>query len=191
MLGAVTNKFWTKKKQTNTKQNKHTQGGQILNKITKLICVGIVIKLNGFLLGCKGPEFVEDEDGNLLGIRLHLPQELIADCEHKRWQFINFEKKFVLEEKLSTEEKFHEWCLSQEYFKNFDLIIGRTYALMFKIANEKNYLIPGSFCKQVNLGNILIYIHRRGAIDWNYSTSNNPIEIYLDKLKGTIESYSK
>ena len=62
---------------------------------------------------------------------------------------------------------------------------------MFKIANEKNYLIPGSFCKQVNLGNILIYIHRRGAIDWNYSTSNNPIEIYLDKLKGTIESYSK
>ena len=161
----------------------------MLNKIVKLIGLGVIIGLNGFMLADEWPEFVEDENGNLLGIRLHLPQELISDCEYKRWQFTNLEKKLILEEQFSTEEKFYEWCIHQECFKNCDIFIGRMYALMFKIANEKNYLIPGDFCKRVNLGSILIYIHRRGAIDWNHAMDNNSTEIYLDTLKSVIESY--
>lgn len=160
----------------------------MLSKITKLICAGVIIKLNGFLLGCKGPEFVEDEDGNLLGIKLHLPQELIADCEYKRWQFINLEKKSVLEERFSTEEKFHEWCEEQKCFYNNNLNSYRSYALMFKIVSEKNYLIPGDFCERIELGKILTHIHRKGAIDWNCNSINNPIELYLTSLDDIMDN---
>ena len=146
---------------TANKTRKHTQGGQMLSKITKLICAGVIIKLNGFLLGCKGPEFVEDEDGNLLGIKLHLPQELIADCEYKRWQFINLEKKSVLEERFSTEENFHAWCDKQE--TKYPYGIHCTYAYILKKANEKNYLISWDFCSKMDIGAIIITIYYKGA----------------------------
>lgn len=162
----------------------------MLNKLVKIIEVGIIVGLHSISLANKEPEFVEDEGGNLIGIKLHLPEEIIRDCEDKHWQFTNLQKKSVLEKNFSTEEKFHKWCSEQEYLKNHDCISCRIYALMFKIVNKENYLIPGDFCKRVKLGNILIYIHRRGAIDWNCIDNNNPAEIYLDTLDTVIESYS-
>ena len=130
---------------TANKTRKHTQGGQMLSKITKLIGFGVIIGVNGLCVwgnridvfyeggptlvaegidGVELPQELSDPNHELwdeydpyvkfVGIRLNLPQELIADCECDYWKIHDEALIQELEEVVSTEENFHAWCDKQE-----------------------------------------------------------------------------
>ena len=194
----------------------------MLNKITKLICTGVIVGLNGLCaLGNRidvfhegGPTLVaEGIDGvelptelsdpnhdlwdkydpyvKFVGIRLNLPQELIADCEDKYWKIHDDALIQELEEIVSTEENFHNWCDKQENFdeKNSREIqyLLHLYAYTLKKANEKHYLITKDFCKQVDLEEIVYGIHLKGATLCLYGLApKTPAGYYIRDLKWII-----
>ena len=123
-----------------------------------------------------------------VGIRLNLPQELIADCEDKYWKIHDDALIQELEEIVSTEENFHAWCDKQ---KNVDCL-GRhlcsEYAYIFKTANEKNYFISGDFCLRTKLNYLLKSIFIRNWICLILEP-DNPIEKYLQDLGCTMQVY--
>ena len=176
-----------------TKENtKHTQGGNRLNTITKLIGVGVIIGLNGLnalgnrinifyeggptlvaegIDGVELPQELSDPSHDLwdeydpyvkfVGIKLNLPEELIADCEDNYWRDYNKDLFQKLKEILTTEDKFHAWCDKQE--KKYSYGMHHIYAYILKKVNEKNYLISLDFCEQVALGGIIECIYYKGA----------------------------
>ena len=109
------------------------------------------------------PEFIEDENG----IKLNLPEELINDCKDDFWTLKNDTTKAELDNILSSQESFNEWCEAQSPIDNKNPVIVRNalckYAYFLLYANRENYTLDGSFCKRVNLGNILGSIHLKGA----------------------------
>ena len=162
----------------------------MLNKIVKLIGIGVIIGLNGFMLADEEPEFVEDEDGNLLGIRLHLPQELIQDCEDKYWEIHDKALRQKLEDIVLTEKNFHIWCNQQEIFNDCNPIKFRDsikkFAYIIKRANQKGYYVPGNFCRQIKLKKIFVAISMKNLL-CRFPDPNNPTEQYLRKLECLIE----
>lgn len=142
------------------------------------------------------PELVYEEDetkenyGETIGLRLNFPEELIQDCEYKRWKIRDEILLQELDEIVATEENFHNWCNEQEQKKSsysgFDLRCQ--YAYILKKVNEKNYLVPGDFCKQVNLGSKLRSIHEKGVTYCMSGLYNDtPVGRYIGSLESIIE----
>ena len=203
---------------TANKTRKHIQGCNMLNKITKLVCAGVIIGLSGLCaLGNRidvfyegGPTLVaEGIDGvelpaelsdpshdlwdeydpyvKFVGIRLNLPQELIADCEDNCWQAYNKDLFQKLEEMLTSEDKFHDWCNQQKAPKdNQKRRLCHIYAYVLKVTNQKNYFISGDFCKKITLNDVLYNIRKKNIICCSFLDPNGPREIYLDYLDWAI-----
>ena len=64
------------------------------------------------------PEIIEDEDGEPIGIKLNLPQELIKDCEDKFWILRDVTTKTELDNILRSQESFAEWSKAQTKIDN-------------------------------------------------------------------------
>ncbi|MFQ6723442.1 MAG: hypothetical protein ACLRFH_03505 [Opitutales bacterium] len=125
-----------------------------------------------------------------VGIRLNLPQELIADCEYKRWAIHDKNRIYELEKVILTEENFHTWCNNQKNFNNIGYFFYKSmssYAYILKIANEKNYLIPWDFCRKIRLGSILKSIQMKDSIDQNYAPlPKNSTAKYLEIFNSVL-----
>lgn len=142
------------------------------------------------------PELAREEDQTKpsygrIGLRLNFPEELIQDCEDKHWKIYDENLKQKLEAIVASEKSFHAWCDEQENTE-YNMLktrnLCRICAYTLKIANEKNYLIPGDFCKRVELNLILRTIHEKGAIYCMSGLYNNtPVGKYLKNLESLIE----
>ncbi len=113
------------------------------------------------------PEVVENEEGEPIGIKLHLPEELIKDCQNSFWSLNDVSIKDDLDDILRSPESFDEWCQKQTEIDNSNPVklraLLRKYAYLLLGANEKNYKVDGGFCKKVKLDRILGSIHLKGA----------------------------
>ena len=189
----------------------------MLSKITKLVCAGAIIGVNGLCAwgnridvfyeggptlvaegidGVELPTELSDPSHDLwdeydpyvkfVGIRLNLPQELIADCEDKYWKIHDDALIQELEEIVSTEEKFHDWCDKQERITYTDCFLCKLYSFILPTINKKNYFISSDFCKRVKLNGILTGIRRKNIICCSFLDHNGPKEIYLTYLKWEI-----
>ena len=192
----------------------------MLSKITKLVCAGVIIWLNGLCVwgnridvfyeggptlvaegidGVELPTELSDPSHDLwdeydpyvkfVGIRLNLPQELIADCEDKYWKIHDDALIQELEEIVSTEENFHNWCNKQKIIYHSDYFLRRKYAYILKKVNANNYFISSDFCKQIELDRTLYSICRKNYICFHFLYHNSPQEQYLSYLKWEIKDY--
>ena len=131
-----------------------------------------------------------DEYGSKLefvGLRLNFPQELIDDCESEYWKIYDDSLIQELEEIVSTEENFHNWCNQQEKIRYPNHNMRCINAYILKKASEKNYLIMKDFCKRINLESRMIRIHLKGATLCLYGLpAKTPAEYYLGNLEGLI-----
>ena len=113
------------------------------------------------------PEIIEDKDGEPIGIKLNLPQELIKDCEDKFWKLRDETTKTELDNILRSQESFDEWSKAQTKIDNRNPVKLRNflckYAYILRVANKKAYTLEGIFCKRIKLGNVLGSIHLKGA----------------------------
>lgn len=96
---------------------------------------------------------------------------------------------------ISTETKFHAWCDEQEDTE-YDIQKTRNLcfscAYMLKIANEKNYLIPGNFCKRIELDYILRSIHLKGSLCCRKGfPAVTPAEKYIENLHWDILNFEE
>ena len=174
-------------------KTKHTQGGNMLNKIVKLIGSIVIVALGGsnalgntrgnrievtyYEIGPKLvaeglgyahlPEELKDPNHELwhwtkygcryeyIGLKLNFPEELIQACESICWKIHDEKLIQELEEAMSTEGKFYNWCMEQRDFDQktpeevqYKLSI---YAYILKRINEKNFLLSKEFCRRVNI----------------------------------------
>ena len=126
-----------------------------------------------------------------IGLRLNLPEELVQKCGDNYWKIYDEQVKQSLEKASATEESFHAWCDQQKEIDNENHIALRNFyricAYMLKIANEKNYLVPGDFCKRIEIHNVLDSIYLKGAVRCmpDYTT---PLGKYIKRLGGNIRS---
>lgn len=113
------------------------------------------------------PEVVENEEGEPIGIRLHLPEELIKDCQNSFWSLNDVSIKDNLDTILDSQDSFEVWCQQQTEIDNSNPVklraLLREYAYLLLRANQKNYKFDGSFCKKVELDRILRSINLKGA----------------------------
>ena len=142
------------------------------------------------------PELAYEEDETKpsygrIGLKLNLPEELIKDCKHKYVQLNDETLKQELDIVVSSEESFHAWCDQQKSIKS-DFYQERHFyricAYILPTVSKKNYLIPGDFCKRVDLGTKVRGIHEKGV---TYCMSglydHTPVGEYLDILEDVIE----
>ncbi len=154
----------------------------------KLLSIVIGLNLSFNALAGNEPEIIEDENGDPIGIKLNLPEELIKDCENKFWTLKDETTKTELDNILSSQENFDEWCQKQTEIDNRNPVKLRNllckYAYILRGANEKSYTLEGVFCKRVELGKILGGIHLKGATPCCcYYTE---AELYVKELKLTL-----
>ena len=108
-----------------------------------------------------GMDLIYEEGSNRvrLGLRLNLCKQLIEDCEDSYWAIHDEAIIQELNEIVSTEKNFHNWCDQQDDWFNYQdyhmfyscFLEACKYIYILKKVNEKNYLIPIDFCKRVNI----------------------------------------
>ncbi len=119
-----------------------------------------------------------------IGIRLNFPEELIQDCEDKYWKIHDDALIQELEEIVSTEENFHNWCNKQEKIDYPDHNTRCIHAYILKKANEKNYLLSKDFCNRINLEPRISRIHLKGATLCLYGLApKTPAGYYIRDLE--------
>ena len=139
------------------------------------------------------PELAYEEDESKpsygrIGLKLNLPEELIRDCEDAKWKINDEALKQELETVVATEQSFLAWCDEQEKVDYPSYCLRRKYACIIKKANEKDYLVPGDFCKRVDLGLTLRDIHEKGVTYcMNGLYDHTPVGKYLKTLETVIE----
>lgn len=113
------------------------------------------------------PEIIEDENGEPISIKLNLPQELINICKNEYWALNDDVTKGKVENILTSQENFDEWCAKQEKIDNKNPVklrnVLRQYAYILLLANDNQYNLNGDFCKKVELDRILGSIYLKGA----------------------------
>lgn len=161
---------------------KRRKGISMIINFKKLLSITTGCFLALSIFADSEPKIIEDADGNLVGIELNLPRELIDDCEDKFWTLFDDTTKTELDYILGSQESFDEWCKRQKAkdetmsVKTWDVL--RKYAYILAQANKKMYIINGEFCKAVELGRVLGSIHLKGA-----KTSCTEAENYIEALK--------
>ena len=203
---------------TANKTRKHTQGGQMLSKITKLIGFGVIIGVNGLcvwgnridvirenlctiiieginlpseLRNAKHPLWNEYSDKiDYVGLKLELPEELIKACKDKHWIIYDKDEQKKLKEIISTEENFHIWCDAQKNQYNLRNLY-QTYAYILRKASKKHYFIPSNFCKRADLYNTLVKIYYKDATLCMFILPETPMGAYLGDLKIQIDWFKK
>ena len=95
------------------------------------------------------PEVIEDENGDPIGIKLNLPEELINDCKDDFWTLKDEETKTELDKFLSSQESFDEWCEAQSPIDNKNPVIVRNalrkyayFLLDFMQKSDKKFEVP-------------------------------------------------
>ena len=113
------------------------------------------------------PEIIEDENGDLIGIKLNLPEELIEDCESDYWALKDDKTKTKMDKFLNSQESFEVWCEERKEIDKTKSVMSwdllRQYAYVLAEANKKMYIISGEFCKAVKLDRVLGSIYLKGA----------------------------
>ena len=110
------------------------------------------------------PEVFYDEDENPIGLKLHLPKELIEDCSANFWKLRDEEVKKELDAVLCDQNLFDEWCRNQKTLNDPRKLhdFHCMYAYMLKNASERNLYLSGEFCKRQELDRVLGSINLRG-----------------------------
>ena len=147
------------------------------------IVMGCFFALN--VLGTNKPEVIEDENGELTGIKLHLPEGLIADCEDKYWT-LKEEEKAELDACLPSEIVFQNWCDGQKKPDNTNPVKLRKilgmYAYILSHVSKSNWTLQKKFCKDVGLIDILGSIHLKGAKRCSHHNFTDVIDEYLTNM---------
>ena len=165
----------------------------MLNKITKLICTGVIVGLNGFCVWGNRIDVIR-EDYPIYVVEgkngIELPEALSDPNNSELWyeydplvEFVGIRLNFPEEIiqrcedecwKIRDENKIRELEEIVSTEENFHIWcnkqeakypygIHRTYAYILKKANEKNYLILWDFCSKMDIGAIIATIYYKGA----------------------------
>ena len=165
----------------------------MLNKITKLVCAGAIIGVNG-LCAWGNRIDVKQKDGPIQVIEgiddIELPEGLSNPNNDDLWDEydsyvdyigikLNFPEEIIqrCEDecwRIRDENKIRELEEIVSTEENFHIWcnkqeakypygIHRIYAYILKKANEKNYLILWDFCSKMDIGAIIATIYYKGA----------------------------
>lgn len=110
------------------------------------------------------PEVIEDKNGDPIGLKLHLPASLVKACGDKFWELCDSKIKECIEAYMSTSEGCIKWCEENLSGTNYQHEKRCEFAYALYLANEKNYILSGTFCKQAKLNEVLTCLNMRGAI---------------------------
>ena len=172
-----------------------------LKKFWGTLCFGLIFPLIGFAGGSDTeseseasepwtlnmPEVVEDEEGNPVGIVLHLPEDLVEACKDKYWNLDEGTEEKI-KACMSTQEGCRRWCSENRSGTEYQHEKRCEFAFALLLVNEKGYVLSGPFCKGSGLDKVLACIGMRGRTRFLCSR-RTMTEQYVKNMHWLIEDF--